>query len=250
MRFNMFDPIPELLFNIFDSAHTEFLLNNHMYVRPGDIFNIISGNNATTVNPTFVNQQAQQLRTLYPTNPIYAYTAGTVNPNNMQTISQVLNPNISGILYGYEPNMANEPEFTWDFNTTLTNVSTASSIAHAVGKMAGMGATGRPLLETDLQQYNWDYDEFLSNLDFLLVQTQTYAHDGVAIYMSAIGKLDTQTSTDVRWCPQISIGLSNSNGVLGDDAYTVYANAPTSILSVWANVSDLDELANFLQLAR
>jgi hypothetical protein len=237
---------PSFAYNVFSSAHTSYLTSIANLILPTDRFVVISGNNASTLNVNWMNTQATALRKLFQ-GPIYGYTAGCSAPDNVSPAASGLNAAASAVIYGYEPNMTNEPEFAWPFSTTLANARTAAAKARAGNQLAGIAPSSRPLLQSSLSQYNWDYGQIMSTVDFMLVQTQTYAANGT--YPQAITKLKAQISSG-DWCPQLTIDSTETNGVSVDVAVAAYNAAPTPLLSLWVAAAESANIGAFIQAVR
>ena len=130
-----------------------------------------------------------------PENPIFVLTSGSAN---ISTASTEITAPVSTVLYGYEPNMPNEPEFGWNFASTAELVQEEASVLRLNGMGAGLYPTGRPVLQkyqTDDETwvpYDWDYGLLRSETDEMLVQTQTYCAHGLSQFSSALSKLSQQ----------------------------------------------------------
>ena len=181
------------------------------YLRAGDIFLVLSGNNDNQLNVAWVNEVAARLVAGVPGTTVYAATAGTANGATMAAGVQWP---VTGIAYVYEPNMANEPEFSWDFATTQANFQTFANAAHARGLLAIGKPTGRPSLEGDKLQYGWSYGTLGTIMDAQTPQFQTWCRQG--FYPQALDKTIIQyqnAGAAQRWYPEISLDLGSINGV-------------------------------------
>jgi hypothetical protein len=146
------------------------------YLRSGDIFLVLSGNNANALNVPWVNQVAARLVAGVPGTTVYAATAGV---NNGATLAAGVSPPVSGVAYVYEPNMANEPEFSWDWATTQAHFQTFATAAHARGLLAVGKPTGRPLLEGSKLPYGWSYGTLGTIMDVQTPQFLTWCRQGL-----------------------------------------------------------------------
>lgn len=207
-----------LAVNIYDSSQLNFILHDvSQYIRSGDLFVLVSGNNGNPLTTTWLNDSAAALKSEFPNNEIYAYTAST---KNVASAAQGLKSSISGIIYGYEPGMANEAEFSWNFSTTLQNMSAASMAATKAGRLSGTAPTGRPLLESDLLQYGWQYGQLSRQMHLTIVQTQTWAKKGGSWLVQALALLQHQyAGTSEQWMPQLTVDSTDGNGISAQAAY-------------------------------
>jgi hypothetical protein len=226
------------------------------YVRTQDVFVLVSGNNSGSPDFPNVIYWTTNLHQRFPGNDIWLLTSGLDNVAMVASNRAQIPSQLTTLVYDYEPNWPNEPEFSWDFPTTISNYTTAASIAHA-GGFALVGApTGRPVLESGLQQYNWDYGGLRSQsgTDGMLVQTQTYCKSGKDVFAQALAKLKTQQtaagfSLD-RLHPQISVDTNSVNGVavpLALDCAREARLAGFPRLSIWLAPPRVDAAVAVLQ---
>jgi hypothetical protein len=123
------------------------------------------------------------------------------------------------ILYGYEPDFSNTPEFSWDFEQTATLFTEVSNTLRGRGFQAGGYPTGRPVLQNTFtgsgwSSYGWHYGQLRKQLDWLIVQTQTYCVDGTSRYAEALDKVGRELSEQGHsrgWHPQVTIAPSDTN---------------------------------------
>lgn len=209
-------PVPQtrgfgLVIPVYNDAglsHAVTTLEPHL--RDDDRFMIVSGNSTGEVDPAFINRAALALRTAYPNTPIYAATSGL---SNVVRAARQVGPTVAAVVYIYEPNFPNQPEFSWDFGTTLEQfreVKTRSGDRKIIGK-----PTGRPLLQPSLQDYGWDYGELATTVDELFIQTQTYCKEGSAAFGEAVDEVIAQYGVRVNvlpWVPQITVDPDAPNG--------------------------------------
>lgn len=186
------------------------------YVRPGDSFLLISGNNAKALDVGWLNQAAAELKARFPDNRIVAGTAGLANVG--LAAQGVLSP-IEEVVYIYEPNMANEPEFTWDFEGTLAHVREAAAAIRGHSLAAAVKPTGRPLLQAYLFKYAWDYGSLGQQVDRTYVQTQTYCKKSPETFAAAAAELISDYGAPgPAWSMELSMDPESINGVLADQA--------------------------------
>jgi hypothetical protein len=181
------------------------------YLRSGDIFLVLSGNNGNALKPAWVNQVGARLVNGVPGTTVYAATAGIAN--GAALAAGVTWP-VSGVAYVYEPNMANEPEFSWDWATTQAHFQTFAANARARGLLAIGKPTGRPLLEPGKVDYGWSYGTLGRIMDAQTPQFQTWCRQG--LYGQALDRAITQYNSAGaahRWYPEISLDLGSINGV-------------------------------------
>ena len=108
-------------------------------LRSRDRFMLVSGNMDGEVDVPWLNRSALELRTTYPATPIYAATSGL---SNVAAASREVATLVEAIVYVYEPNFLNQPEFSWDFDTTLERFDEAEALINQNGFRA-VGKTDR-----------------------------------------------------------------------------------------------------------
>jgi hypothetical protein len=254
---------PGLVLNSHAQAQTDFFIANAGYIGATDMFVLVTGNNANAVNMQSVNGQAAQLRAVFPACEIWAYTAGQHNPDNVTAVASQASSDIAGVIYGYEPGMPNEPEFSdFDFALAAANIRAAAEKIHAHGKLAGAGPSGRPAdwpgNTNTVHQYAWNYGQFMNWLDFMIVQTQTWARtdrpNRPLQYVAMIGWLagisGPSGPVPGRWAPQITISAKAINGCTPEQAVLAYQAAPTSLLSIWSLTREMAMVEEFFRLMR
>jgi hypothetical protein len=187
-------------------------------VRSNDVFLLVSGNHRGAPDVALVAQWAERLHNRFPHAVVWALTSGLANVKALADSRDKIPACITTIIYDYEPNWDNEPEFDPDFAKTLTNFTKAVITAHD-GKFALGGApTGRPLLRNEFARYAWDYGRLAqaSDADGMIVQTQTYCKKGIAEFKAALAKLKAQQSGAGlpldRVYPQVTVDLNSTNG--------------------------------------
>lgn len=196
------------IYNEAGLTHAVTTLEPHL--RADDRFMIVSGNATGRVDPVFINRAALTLRNTYPHIPIYTATSGL---DNVIRAAAQLGPTVTALVYIYEPNFSNQPEFSWDFGVTLGRFREArarSGDLRIVGK-----PTGRPLLQPSLQDYAWDYGELAATVDELFIQTQTYCKESAAAFGQAVDEVIAQYGVRAKvspWVPQITVDPDAPNG--------------------------------------
>ena len=180
-------------------------------------FMLVSGNMDKALDVTWVNRTAKDLKGRFPLSTVVIATAGLAHVRILT--AQVTSP-VEGVVYIYEPNFANEPEFTWDFEATLESFATVRSLAHANNLRAIGKPTGRPLYQKYLYKHRWDYAALSMEVDELFVQTQTYCKKGSIVFAGALERLVTQLATRRQSAEppspvsvQISVDPASPNGV-------------------------------------
>lgn len=246
-------PSLSITFAANSSAEVETLLTTlRPYVEPGDAFDLVSGSPASSpLNVANLDRWAAELRSAFPGDAVYAHTAGVAH---FGEVAAGVGPNVSGIYYDYEPGF--EPEFTFNFSQTLAHFANVTAIAHTYGVLSIGYPTGRPVLDSSLAAYDWNYATLAGSVDRLVVQTQTYCKEGAPSYAAALeqllGQYDGAGRTD-RPNVQITIGNATTslpNGVTAAPAYDCAAQlAPLGWHTVylWWDLGAVGELTEFLQ---
>lgn len=224
-------------------------------IRSNDPLILSSGNVSGTIDTTWVNDAAAALHRELPENPIFVLTSGSAN---ISTASTEITAPVSAVLYGYEPNMPNEPEFSWDFASTTKLVQEEASVLRLNGMGAGLYPTGRPVLQkyqTDdgtWVPYDWDYGALRSETDEMLVQTQTYCAHGLSQFSSALSKLSQQMQSHGfagEWYAQVTIAPNNTNTVSlnqAEQCTTVAGNTDVAGMVVWWSPQHVVDMQSFL----
>lgn len=200
------------------------------------VIDMVSGNDNSTVSLSNLQTWSQNVLDRFPSFTaaanLFCQTAGLTNVN---TIVEDLNPThgCGTILYDYEPGY--EPEFSWNFTTTLHNMGKFSTDVTTNAKYGTFSAwgypTGRPVLEKDLEPYNWDYARLISPIGGYAdhpvdqaIQTQRYASSPTN-WSLAIEKLITQYKGEgipiSHLVVQVTLGTTG-NGVSASTAYSDY----------------------------
>jgi hypothetical protein len=248
-------PLPTLAitFDANTSAEVTTLLTTiRPYVLPGDSFDLVSGSpESSPLSVTNVNHWAAELRETFPSATIYAHTAGI---SNYGTLSAGVRGNVTGVLYDYEPTF--EPEFTYNFSSTLSNFQNVSAAARAAGVESVGYPIGRPILGAEVEDYRWNYAVLAGAVDRLVIQTQYYCKVGPTTFATAVSTvLDQYAAADVSPAPTFQVTIGNAttslpNGVTAAPAYDC-AQELTSLglhtLYVWWDEGAASELVQFLQ---
>lgn len=181
-------------------------------IRAEDLIQTNTGNVRGAADPGRVNAWAASLRTAFPDNRIFAQSSGL---DNVRRLVSGVGRDVRGIVYCYEPGFENEPEFSWDFRTTVSNVGAAASAARARGLLLYVMPTGRPLLQKPLLRHGWDYAALAQACDGLICQTQTYAVDGEQRFREAVDALAGafRGMPDKPWYVQVTADPRQRNGV-------------------------------------
>lgn len=201
-----------LVLPIYDDGLTQALTTLKPHLRREDRFMLVSGNNSGAIDTPWLNRAALELRTAYPHTRLYVATSGLAKFKQAVLHAGEL---VEAVVYVYEPNFPNQPEFSWAFDETLARFSEASAEARRHGFRAVGKPTGRPLLQSNLANYRWNYGVLAGTVDELLIQTQTYCEDSVEVFTQAIDELATQYQAHGRtppWFPQVTVDPEAPNG--------------------------------------
>lgn len=208
-----------------DAGLTHALTTLEPHLRADDRFMIVSGNSDGEINPAWINRAALELRGVYPHASIYAATSGL---GNIARAAQNVSSTVEALVYIYEPNFPNQPEFSWDFDTTLERFNEAQAQALGGGfRMVGK-PTGRPLLQPSLREYTWDYGELAATVDELFIQTQTYCKESPAVFAEAVDAVLEQYGVRAGtspWIPQVTVAPNAPNGTSVRQARACVAEA-------------------------
>ncbi|MBI2098489.1 MAG: hypothetical protein HYT49_02395 [Candidatus Wildermuthbacteria bacterium] len=240
-----------------DSGIREVRIRLSQYVCPGDAFILVSGNQDGEADTDWLNKNAQTLALEFPYVRILAATSGLMN---VEKVSREANELIDTVVYVYEPNFPNVPEFTWEFEPTLFWARIGARIAHSYRKEFWFKPTGRPLLQPPLQQYGWDYGALATLVDGLIVQTQGYCKNEayLVLYREAMQKLRQQyvdAGAESVVFPQVTVGKFLRNAVDADRAAECAGIAQDeaygySGIMLWWEIANTEEMAAFLEKMR
>jgi len=202
-----------LVIPVYDEAGlTHALTTLEPHLRADDRFMIVSGNTDGAIDPAWINRAALELRGVYPHAPIYAAMSGL---DNVARAARSVDRTVTALVYIYEPNFPNQPEFSWDFSTTLSRFAEARVQTRGGGfRMVGK-PTGRPLLQPSLREYAWDYGELAATTDELFIQTQTYCKESPAAFAKAVDTVLEQYGVRagaIPWVPQVTVAPNAPNG--------------------------------------
>ena len=245
-------PLPHLSITLAarSAAEVDFLLTTaRPLIEPGDSFDLVVGNGS--LSQETANQDAQQLRSEFSGVTVFAHTSGL---ENYSEVTEGVGTNVSGVLYDYEPGY--EPEFTFNFTQTLANLEEATAIAHRQGVASVGYVTGRPILESSLEKYGWNYAVMALSVDRLIAQTQTYCAQSRSAFLNATSKVIGQfQAANMTSVPTFQITIGNAttqlpNGVTAVPAYDC-ASELVSIglhtLYIWWDQGGESDLLAFLQ---
>jgi hypothetical protein len=219
------------------------------YLRRGDTFMIVSGNQDGPYDPAWVNAVAEDIRTYYPGTRILAATSGMANVDLAIAGTE---PPVEGLVYIYEPDFANEPEFVWEDAPTRALFDAFAAGVREAGFRAVGKPTGRALLEPARGQYLWNYQALGSRVDDLFVQTQSFCDRSVEAFEAAIDTLQSQHPDDPgsdRWLPQITVDVSSESGVPATRALGCAEAAMAKQVDrflLWWSPAFVDEAVQFL----
>jgi hypothetical protein len=234
-------------------AEVNFLLDQaRAYISPGDSFDLVSGSPEDS-GPRVSNviNEAQELSAAFPGRTIYSHTAGIAN---YRTMASGIGSKVAGVFYDYEPGF--EPEFTLNFTQTVSSFENVTSVAHQYNLQSVGYPIGRALLESDLQQYHWNYAALAQTVDQLVIQIQTFCVQGPSIFSKAIATaLGQYQAAHLSTVPTFQITIGNStthlpNGVTAPQAYACYQKLGTyglHTLYLWWDQGGESNLIAFLQ---
>lgn len=231
-----------------DAGLTHALTTLEPHLRADDRFMIVSGNTTGQIDTAWVNEAALELRRTYPGAPIYAATSGL---DNVTKAAQNVVRTVDALVYVYEPNFPNQPEFSWDFDTTLTRFQGARLRALGGGFRTIGKPTGRPLLQASLQDYAWDYGRLATTVDELFIQTQTYCKESPAVFAGALDAVLEQYGAEATrpWVPQVTIDPGAPNGTSVQQAQACLAEARARGISgatLWWSPPFVGRAASFI----
>ena len=202
------------------------------FLRPDDTLMLVSGNVDKPLDLEWLETSLTRLADTYPQRILVA-TAGL---KHVEELAAAKLPN-AGLVYIYEPGFANVPEFSWDAGKTLENLAHATDLVRGCGAKAAFKPTGRPLFQTYLFKYRWDYGSFAEHADLLLVQTQTYCKAGT--FAGAAEKLGLECRRQLaKTYVQLTLDPGARNGVspeaAGDCAQTALSCGFAGVTAWWS----------------
>lgn len=202
-----------LILPVYDAPGLTYTLTTLApYVRDEDRFMIVSGNTSGEVDTAWINHAAAELRAAYPYARLYAATSGLTN---MARAAAEVSEHVEAVVYIYEPNFPNQPEFSWDFGETQAHFTEAAYLARQGGFRAIGKPTGRPVNQPSLAKHDWDYGALAGTVDEMLIQTQTYCKDSAVEFGAALDAIGAQFQANdptLFWLPQITIAPNHPNG--------------------------------------
>lgn len=215
------------------------------FLEPDDTLMLVSGNMDKPLDLAWLERTLTQIRRDAPQTVLLA-TAGLAN---LEKLAQEDFPS-GGLVYIYEPDFPNVPEFSWEAGATLTNIARAAEITEATP--FGFKPTGRPLFQKGLERYAWDYGAFAAHVDLLLVQTQTYCKNGA--FEGAVHKLGLQCRNALaKTFAQITLDLNARNGVeavAGSSCTRAIASSGLAGVTLWGSPHYTDNTLRLLDLLR
>lgn len=215
------------------------------FLEPSDTLMLVSGNVDKPLDIGWLENTLASLQNSAP-QPVLLATAGL---EHLTTLAGANLP-VSGLVYIYEPDFPNVPEFTWEAAETLANVERAR--ATTGGVPFGFKPTGRPLYQRSLEAHGWNYGEFAERADLLLVQTQTYCKNGT--FAEAVQKLGVQCeAAQDRTLAQVTLDLNARNGVNAAEGFACARAVSSSGLAgvtAWWSPRFADNAARFIELLR
>ncbi|MGI0066944.1 MAG: hypothetical protein ACREB9_00740 [Thermoplasmata archaeon] len=212
------------------------------YLLPGDVVDLVSGNSAGVADPADIAAWAAEIARALPRVRVSCHTSGLVNVRAL--LAAPLPANVYGVAYDYEPNF--EPEFTFDWPTTLATHKTFAGYCHAAGKNAIGYPTGRAVLG----DYGWNYGTLATVCDELWVQTEGNCFGGSN--ESAMSALESQFRG-----AGVSLSRLRNNATIGSSADGVTPAAGAACLQqaptgagwyLWPTEGQMAQVAETLQL--
>ena len=204
----------KLVLPIYNSKGLGVVLESLAHRLPPHVtFMLVSGNMDKPLDLAWVERSAETLKARFPSSALLAATAGL---GHIQSLTAQVSAPLEGVVYIYEPNFSNEPEFTWGFADTLHHFAAVRELTHAKNLHAICKPTGRPLYQNYLFKHGWDYALLGAEVDELFVQTQTYCKKDPAVFAGALGRLIAQRQKAEQRTPvsvQISLDPASRNGV-------------------------------------
>ncbi len=245
---------PSIMFPVYNRDGLDALLADlRSSVQPGDEIVIVTGNNANPLDLGWLAFAIGQVHAHFPSSPVLAMTAGIANVVAIRDSGAV--DGLSGIIYDYENNFANEPEFAFSFETTLGNLDAFHHALEGAGLESVVLVTGPPLMREWAAKWEWDYGLVGQRTDRTIIQSQTYCLTSADEFERAAVKAGTQfADADIgstAWTPQVTVDPNSPNGVSPKQA--AECNDRSSELGhknlfLWWSPSFTDETVEFLSL--
>lgn len=193
---------------VYNRAGVRELARLAPFLRPHDTLMLVSGNGGNPLDLGWLEGSVAYLADAYGGTQVLLATAG------LEHLGRLAGAGLParGLVYIYEPDFPNVPEFSWEAARTLANLERAAQITRAAGFESAFKPTGRPLFQSELFEYGWDYGAFAAPLDALLVQTQTYCRRGD--FAGAADKLASACRAQLAktWV-QVTVDPAAPNGV-------------------------------------
>jgi hypothetical protein len=240
-----------LLFPVFNQDGVDALLSDVApKIEPGDTVIVVTGNNDNELDTAWLRESVKRIHAALPGVKVYAMTSGL---DHVRRIRYSGITGIDGIVYDYENNFPNEPEFSYDFETTKANAAEFSNIMQGSGMKSVLLPTGLPLARDWAQKYGWDYATLGSHVDMQIIQTQTYCKSSVSEFDSAISRAVSQYSSrgTGMWMPQVTSDMSSPNGVppqAAAECLQTAVDAGHNSIMVWWSPYRTSEVLQFLDL--
>ncbi len=219
------------------------------FLRRGDEVDLVAGNHDRPLSIETLNQWALRLESELPDG--VGLLAHTSSLEKVATIATQGAVSLRSVLLDYEPNW--DPEFTWEFGSSLAHFDQFASVCRAHGRRAIAYPTGRPLREGRLQAYGWDYGLLRGHVDEVYPQTQHWATLGTDAWTAVLQRLRSQWlahGQDPRSLTvQLTIG-DRENGVPASVALERYREASLASegrLYLWWSPAVLTEVVSFLR---
>lgn len=230
--------------SVYNRAGLQQVTQLRPFLKPDDTLMVVSGNVDKPLDLAWVGESLAFLER-FPARVLVA-TAGLAHLERLAEARLGL----GGLVYIYEPNFANVPEFSWKFSATLENLGSAADLARSYGQQLAFKPTGRPLAQAYLQKHGWHYGAFAERVDTLLVQTQTYCHGGR--FAEAVAKLGLECAAHLgKTYTQITLDPTARNGVPPEGAAACAQTAAKhgfAGVTAWWSPRFADRAVQFLQL--
>ena len=227
----------KIVLPLYNARGHKVLVEHLAHLLPRDVtFLLVSGNMDKPLDVVWVDRTAGDLKARFPESTLLAATAGL---DHVRSLTEHALPPVKGVVYIYEPNFGNEPEFTWTFADTLAHFAEVRRLAHARDLWAFGKPTGRPLYQAYLYKHGWDYAALGAAVDGLFVQTQTYCKKDPTVFGEALGALVGQYRAGSRLASreasqvaaqyppfvQVSLDPASRNGARADEVSACVARA-------------------------
>jgi hypothetical protein len=228
------------------------------YLIPNDTIMLSSGAPESNGTPSAaaLNDAMSSLRPALPGGIHFeARTAGLTNVEDLVTGG--LSSAFSGVVYDYEPGF--EPEFTFNFTSTLSNFRMFAAICQEHGYAAFGYPTSQPLTTPGDAIYDWNYGAIANTTGVadLQVQLQGAAHAGTTQWQMALGNLIHQYAENGlpprALAVQLTLAVGDPNVVSVASAYTDFEYAVergVGAIVLWWNSAAESEVQELLGMVR